>query len=1729
MTRNEKRTRRSKNSRKRPGTFKGSRRGSQAAVRRALMPEKLEARQLLAADPIHVGVVYLETDYLETDQDVGGDSRGDRFILSFVGGAPDTELTELRITTDKDGDGISVGDPIYDTAPGGRGKDASHGFQLVRVQTSDGRSVDATAEVEDGGQELVLRLSNFKAGDRLEFSLDVDEVLRNAIDLDVFNNRLDVITSGQEFQDSILDATFDAPHYETSSADAVFENDFGSPQAEYGLDLPPDQGDDIDSRANRSAAAVGSVTQVPKPISISGHVWIDNDLDLVREFGEPLLSDIEVALWQQDESSGQYIDTGHRSRTDAGGRYEFSKLLGLSPGQYRVVQSQPDGLFSVGAVPGSIDGITVGEADSANVLTNIVIPLGDQTAVNYDFAEAMPASIGGFVYQDDSDDGIRDPGETGIAGVTIRLVPINTIAPQATLTVTTAPDGSYSFTGLAPGNYEVIEVTQPANLTDGKDTPGSIDGITVGVADNPGDRLSQIVLGGNDDGVEYNFGELALGSIGGFVYLAAPGQDCTSNHDAVGNEPLPGVRVELQRPDGTTLLSTTTGSDGSYFFDDVPRGNYRIVEFTPADLLDGSSHTGLIDGVRVGNAVDGGLIQGITLTAGGSGTQYNFCEAAPASISGYVYEDDSNDGVRNSDESGIGNVRVALVDQAGNVVDTAITDASGHYEFTGILPGEYSLIETQPDGYFDGMDTPGLIDGQRVGRIGNDGDSLRFIDIRQGQTGTEYNFGELRGASLSGQVHIDLDDDCVLDANEETLQGVVIRLLDDSGTEVAQTTTDSDGRYRFENIPPGQYTVIEEQPDGYFDGGAVAGNLGGVVDTPNRIEDVTLASGEVAVDYNFCENPPAEITGNVFADTDGDCVFDAHEVGIEGVVVELFDDSGNLIASTITDANGGYKFSFLPAGSYTIRETQPAGWLQGGQTAGSHGGDDSQQDVISRVPVGWGERLTQYDFCEVEPAQISGFVYVDGNGDCIRDADEPALEGVTIQLRDEFGNRVATTVTDANGQYAFDGLAPGNYSIFEEQPSGYYQGGQVLGSGGGEVLGDDHLGVTIGVGADLVNYDFCELEPATLSGSVWEEVDLNREFDPGDIPIPGVLVELINDDDVVVATTQTDANGGYRFESIAPGVYSVRETQPEGFFQGGEVVGSAGGEIGDDDLIVGIVLEGGMNAVDYNFPEVPPAKISGYVFQDGAPLQLEEVPAAEELRSYRDGQRTPDDTPIEGVQLELRTIIGLPFDASNALAGVYPDGPIRVTTDANGFYEFTGLRPGAYHVYQIQPEDYIDSLDTPGTQGGLAVNPADTLGDRDKIVIQTLAANEATNPRNDAVLSINVTAGGSSELNNFSEIIFQPADPPTDFLPQRESTPERPATPIETFDPRIRVVTFAEPQNLSDPLTAYDEWAVTWHLSVINGGFPRGAETADLFSAVSAKRMGQNFHEGDHVKGRWALMTVDGRRLEISNNLTLGEEDATALAGDFDGDGTDEAAIYSAGQWFVDLNGNGVWDEGDLWIRLGTELDRPVVGDWDGDGKDDIAIFGRQWSRDPQRIKRDPGLPDPDNKRRREMDNKQLAVRAEDRGEDRERLLRRGGEGELRADAVDHVFSYGEQVDTPIAGDWNGDGIDQIAVYRGGVWLLDSDGDGRWTSNDSKSRYGKPGDEPIVGDFNGDGFDEIGVIRGDTWIVDTDGDRKITGNDLQFKVPRANADSQPIVGDWDGDGKDDPGYYDEAA
>ena len=313
----------------------------------------------------------------------------------------------------------------------------------------------------------------------------------------------------------------------------------------------------------------------------------------------------------------------------------------------------------------------------------------------------------------------------------------------------------------------------------------------------------------------------------------------------------------------------------------------------------------------------------------------------------------------------------------------------------------------------------------------------------------------------------------------------------------------------------------------------------------------------------------------------------------------------------------------------------------------------------------------------------------------------------------------------------------------------------------------------------------------------------------------------------------------------------------------------------------------------------------------------------------------------------------------------------------------------------------------------------------------------------------------------------------------------------------------------------------TWHLSVIDGGQPRSLPTEDqLVQMTSARFDVVAWRRVDMRQSSWRIGREDTLGDETHHLVVFGTPDAVPVTGDFNGDGITEQGVFIKGQWFIDLNGNGEWDSDDLWAQLGHDGDLPVTGDWDGDGKTDIGIFGPAWPGDPMAVHQEPGLPDPHNAATGRPKNipperDHAAVGA--------RTMKLTAQGKPRADLIDHVFHYGTAGDRPVAGDWNGDGIETIGVFRDGKWNIDVNGDGKWTPADGAFLFGQAGDVAVVGDWDGDGVDQIGIYRAGVWHLDTNGNHQLDGSDHTIRLGTA-ADT-PVVGDWNGDGSDEPGIY----
>ena len=105
--------------------------------------------------------------------------------------------------------------------------------------------------------------------------------------------------------------------------------------------------------------------------------------------------------------------------------------------------------------------------------------------------------------------------------------------------------------------------------------------------------------------------------------------------------------------------------------------------------------------------------------------------------------------------------------------------------------------------------------------------------------------------------------------------------------------------------------------------------------------------------------------------------------------------------------------------------------------------------------------------------------------------------------------------------------------------------------------------------------------------------------------------------------------------------------------------------------------------------------------------------------------------------------------------------------------------------------------------------------------------------------------------------------------------------------------------------------------------------------------------------------------------------------------------------------------------------------------------------------------------------------------------------------------------DWPVTGDWDGDGDDTVAIWRGNTFhLRNSNSNG---PANSTFAYGSSAtDFPISGDWNGDGDNTVGVFRGNTFFL------RNTAT-VTTVVSFGRATDFPVTGDWDGDGTTTPG------
>jgi uncharacterized repeat protein (TIGR01451 family) len=521
---------------------------------------------------------------------------------------------------------------------------------------------------------------------------------------------------------------------------------------------------------------------------------------------------------------------------------------------------------------------------------------------------------------------------------------------------------------------------------------------------------------------------------------------------------------------------------------------------------------------------------------------------------------------------------------------------------------------------------------------------------------------------ISGFVYQDANNNGIFDPGEQPIANSPIQLRNAANQVVGSTMTNAQGFYEFDH----DATVS-----------TAMASITRTVSFPSTETDFTLTKLLQQFDPALGELQSIDIThaGSITSE----------------IKVENFSTSS---PSTISATVGGDLTLVAPGVNHMLTLTQNAGsysaqvydgTIDFAGTSGSSFGSKTAQNSGSITLTG--SALTPYIGTGTVGIQESSTATSNATGG-----------GNLIAQVNSTGTATITVVYKFIPENCLD---PGNYTIIQtQQPAGLLDGKDARGGTPlANSVGADTIAVVLG-NADLPNNNFGEIAPARLSGFVWADASNDGLMGTGEARIPSTTVTLTGFSDLgpVSQTAATNASGFYEFTNLRPGVYTLSETQPAGFLDGRDAMGSQGGVMNNDQMS-SISLAAGMNGQNNNFGELQPAGLSGFVYAD----------------ADDDGVKEPGESPIPGVTVTLT--------GSDDLGAAVN---IVATTDAAGFYRFQNLRPGTYTITETHPGGFIDGKDAIGSQGGTAGN--------DVMSAITLAA---------GVLGIN---------NNFGEIKPESAD-----------------------------------------------------------------------------------------------------------------------------------------------------------------------------------------------------------------------------------------------------------------------------------------------------------------------------------------------------------------------------------
>nr|WP_052478055.1 SdrD B-like domain-containing protein [Kibdelosporangium sp. MJ126-NF4]CEL15671.1 FIG00503626: hypothetical protein [Kibdelosporangium sp. MJ126-NF4]CTQ93596.1 FIG00503626: hypothetical protein [Kibdelosporangium sp. MJ126-NF4] len=846
------------------------------------------------------------------------------------------------------------------------------------------------------------------------------------------------------------------------------------------------------------------------PLQLGSRVWFDVDKDGVQDGNEPPLEGVKVTAApcaggaalpaQTTNAKGEYTfsaglraDTCYNLKFDVTGAVT-SAIPGTPPGpslKWTARQAGPNRAADSNVDPGTgLATVTTGGAGSVDTTVDAGLT-------------APTSALGDLVWMDNNRNGMQDPGEPGVPGVTVTAGSRKTV---------TGPDGKYLLGELPDGSYEVCFSGWPTGYLPAVANVGSDN------ADSDADAKSgcapPVTVGpAKREDLTVDFGIRPPNRLGDVVW-----SDLNRNGLFDADEPpVPGVTVT------TGSLTTVTGVDGKYVFDKLPDGTYTVcfdlknlpsayLDFQPTrpdqggdDALD--SDADLVSGCSAPVTLNAGSAENLSVDAG---------LVSPVNrIGDFAWSDLNGDGRQDPGEPGLAGVQVTMGARQ------AITAADGRYVFEGMPDGKYVVCFTPFSDYQfvtpnTGDDAKNSDADQKSGcapevTVGPGNRTVMTVDA--GFTAPEQSIGDL--------VWSDANRNGLLDTGEPGVPGVTVT------AGALKATTGADGKYLFTRLPEGEHTVCFTAPGDLQFTKPNAGDDGMDSDADPAsgcAAPVRLGPGNRSVHtVDAGLSAPANRIGDlVWADTNRNGRYDSGEPGVAGVAVT----AGSL--KTTTGADGKYLLSEMPDGKYKVCFAVEGYKLGAGV---------DQSGCAPEVTVGPGSRsvLTVDLGLLPPPNKVGDLVWRDTNRNGVLDQGEPGVPGVTVTTG------AFTTVTGRSGEYLFPDLGDGKHVVCFTLKDDLQLTKPFAGAADKDSNADPASRcappVTLGPGnREDLTVDAGLMSPMNrIGGVLWLDRNRNGAQDAGEQPAPGVQVTLGG----TRRTSTTDASGRYLFDDLPDGTHQV--------------------------------------------------------------------------------------------------------------------------------------------------------------------------------------------------------------------------------------------------------------------------------------------------------------------------------------------------------------------------------------------------------------------------------------------------------------------------------------------------------------------------------------------------------------------------------------------------------------